>query len=76
MKTGFNNYWVPVKGAKKSELLRQHQKTFPGNQLATVDNYIKVAVLLADSPPKGSITDAEFKAYQATIIRTSILGVV
>ena len=56
MKTGFTTYWTPQKGADTKALKAQHQRCFPGNELAIVNGYVKVAVLDGEKPPLGATT--------------------
>ena len=56
MKTGYLTYWVPEKGADLAKLKAQHNRTFPGNQLAIVEGMVKVAVMNGETPPKGATT--------------------
>lgn len=60
MKTGFSTFWVPEYGADLAALREQHQRAFPGNELAFVNGYIKVAVLDGEDPPKGAVTSEQF----------------
>lgn len=58
-KTGYRVTWVPQTGADTKALLAQHQRTFPGNQLAIVKGYVKVSVLDSEAVPvKSLLTNA------------------
>lgn len=65
MRTGYTTRWVAEAGADKARLRAQHQRVFPGNQLAVVRGYIKVAVLDGETHPAGSITTGEARALWA-----------
>lgn len=56
MKTGYTTYWVPEELADREACLAQHQRVFPGNQLAIVRGMVKVAVLDGETPPEGATT--------------------
>lgn len=61
MKTGYATYWVPQSGADMVTLKAQHNRTFPGNLLAVIEDqnstrFVKVAVMDGERPPSGSTT--------------------
>lgn len=56
--TNYTTYWVPQAGSDLEALRAQHQRAFPGNQLAVVGGYIKVAVPDGETPPPGAVTTA------------------
>ena len=56
MKTGFTTYWIPQASAGLKALKAQHNRCFPGNELAVVEGFVKVAVLDGEKPPKGATT--------------------
>lgn len=51
----YTTYWIPVAGADLEALRAQHQRAFPGNQLAVVGGHVKVAVLDGETPPPGAV---------------------
>lgn len=58
MKPGITTWWVPAAGADLDALEKQHQRAFPGNQLAIVGGMVKVAVPEGEDPPKDGTTSA------------------
>ncbi len=67
MKTGYQAYWVPQAGADLKKIKEQHNRTFPGNQLAVVEGMVKVAVMDGETPPTGATT-------VKPIVKSSVLG--
>lgn len=62
-KTGYSTWWVPEKQADMKQLLVQHQRVFPGNQLSVIEGFVKVAVLEGDTPSLFAISYSDFLAY-------------
>ena len=58
MKTGYTTYWTTQNGADMKALKAKHERCFPGNELAVVNGYVKVAVLDGEKPPIGATTIA------------------
>ena len=56
VKTGYTTYWTPEKSADLKSLKEQHNRCFPGNELAIVEGYVKVAVMDGEKPPLGATT--------------------
>lgn len=40
----YTTHWLPVEGADLTVLRAQHQRAFPGNELAIVNGLVKVSV--------------------------------
>ena len=67
MKTGYTVRWVKESEADKTLLKAQHQRTFPGNELAIVRGYVKVSVMDAETLPLKSISMDSVKAEWAKL---------
>ena len=74
-KTGYMTTWVPVDKADLKACLAQHQRVFPGNQLAIVDGYVKVAVDDKEQKDKNAIfTDKVMIEWEKLPKKVSKLG--
>lgn len=68
----FTNYWVPESLADMAALRTQHDKAFPGNELAVVGGYVKVAVIDGDTVPANAITTDQVRIEWAKLPQPSI----
>lgn len=64
-------YWIPEAGADLVALRAQHDKAFPGNELAIVGGYVKVAVLDGDTIPANAITTDQVRIEWAKLPQPS-----
>lgn len=55
-KTGYTTYWALRAGSDLAKLKDQHNRTFPGNQLAIAGGMVKVAVMNGETPPRNAGT--------------------
>jgi len=59
MAKSVTNWWHPKATADVAALTKEHRKRFPGNQLAQIGDYYKVAYSSGASRPLGALSTDE-----------------